>query len=547
MLQHERVTIEALLASRRVFARAVRQHLGVVVDMTGDSVLAYFASSRSATICAMEIQRTLVARESSGETPHLAFRIGLCAGQIWIDGKHIYGNAVNRAARIQSLSSPRKVAVTREIYEEYRGLFDAHEPRQIAGLGKPGEPPVRAVEVDPDTLAPTTAGRQTDIRSGAGLRATASVIIVPAAGLESSHGARIIFSLVDLLLRNSFVVRVADPVQCMAGFIPKMLGRDRPREDYFILLGELGGATGNLGLSVFSAVEDRFLFSRGFAAETNGELDAEIATLGFLIGEVIERAESEARSARNLKTQGSFRHYLCAKRMIQTFTKQGTLNGIGLLNKALAIDPDFARAQSLLGKAYSIAWRFDWQAGVDDPLQLSIQHARNAVELDPTDAVCEAELGFTLFWGRERERALMCYRRALQMDPYSTTIAADIGMVYSYLNQIDLAIDVLEKSLRIDALNPDYRLWSLGDAYHSARDYESAMQALLKMRDPSQSYRLLAACAINLGQNPTPYVEKILQAQPSFSVRRWIEIQPLEDKSDAEEFADDLLRAGLPE
>ncbi len=550
MLRNERVTIDALLASRQIFKRVIASHNGTIIDMAGDNVLAHFPSSRGALDCSLSIQRTLRARENSGESPHLPFRIGLCAGEIWFGQENgrrtIYGNAVNRASRIQSLAGPHKVAITLEIYNELRELCESYAANEIGGPGKPGEPPIRAIELDPSTVLSKPNTRPARLPSSARLRVPPSVIIVPSARIGRARGTQIVLAFVESLVSRSFTVRVGETVPDLGRCLPSMLRNDRPRDDYFILVGESAKKRDHISVYLYSTLEERFVFSRFFCSQPPEQLSAGIATTSELIGETIERCEAHSGPIRNLRAQGSFRTYLAAKQLIHSFTQEGTLKGIQLLKKALEIDPEFPRAHSLLGKAYSIAWRFDWPTDSTDPQKVAIDHTYRAVRLDPTDAVCEAEHGFTLLWGREHERSLISCHRALQMDPNNSTIAADVGMIYSYLKEKKKAIEVLENSLKLDCFNPDYRLWSLGNAYHAERNYEKAMAALLKMRDPSQSYRLLAVCSIHLGQNPTPYVQKILEQQPTFSVRRWVDIQPLEDQEEAEEFADDLLRAGLP-
>jgi adenylate cyclase len=59
MSKDEEATVKALKQHRNAIARLVNEHRGRVVDSPGDNALAEFGSVVDATICAVEIQKTL--------------------------------------------------------------------------------------------------------------------------------------------------------------------------------------------------------------------------------------------------------------------------------------------------------------------------------------------------------------------------------------------------------------------------------------------------------------------------------------------------------
>ncbi|MEM6649351.1 MAG: MATE family efflux transporter, partial [Pseudomonadota bacterium] len=129
-----------------------------------------------------------------------------------------------------------------------------------------------------------------------------------------------------------------------------------------------------------------------------------------------------------------------------------------------------------------IAWRFQWGESDEDLLETAVEHAQRAVQIDPVDPVCEAQLGFVAFWAREHGRAIHCFELAVQMDPGNSDTISDLGMAYSYLGRSDEAIPLLQQSLEQDPTSPDDRLWSLGDAGFASGDYPLAVEALAAMR-----------------------------------------------------------------
>jgi adenylate cyclase len=59
MAADDRATVVALDAARAVFRAQVEAHLGRIIDMAGDSVLAVFETAAGAAAAAMAIQREL--------------------------------------------------------------------------------------------------------------------------------------------------------------------------------------------------------------------------------------------------------------------------------------------------------------------------------------------------------------------------------------------------------------------------------------------------------------------------------------------------------
>jgi adenylate cyclase len=85
----------------------IEQHHGRFVNSAGDSVLAEFTSVVEAVNCAVEIQNDLKAQNASlPPERRMEFRIGINSGDVMVEGEQIYGDGVNVAARLESLTEP---------------------------------------------------------------------------------------------------------------------------------------------------------------------------------------------------------------------------------------------------------------------------------------------------------------------------------------------------------------------------------------------------------------------------------------------------------
>ena len=130
---------------RSVLERFIRKYHGLLLQYYGDGSLSVFGSAIEAVECAVQIQMEML-RE-----PVIPSRIGLNVGDIVYDDDGIYGDGVNVASRIESMSVPGAVLVSDKIYDEIKNhpefpaitlgthkLKNVKRPVEIYALGYKG-------------------------------------------------------------------------------------------------------------------------------------------------------------------------------------------------------------------------------------------------------------------------------------------------------------------------------------------------------------------------------------------------------------------------
>lgn len=133
MSRNDVETVYAINRHRRLMAQQVAQHRGKVVDMAGDSLLAVFNSTLAAVGCALDIQEQL--RSSNRRLPwadRMCFRLGIDRGDVLHQGRQVYGEAVNIAARLQVLAPPGGVFISGAVYRRVCGEL----PRDASYQGR---------------------------------------------------------------------------------------------------------------------------------------------------------------------------------------------------------------------------------------------------------------------------------------------------------------------------------------------------------------------------------------------------------------------------
>ena len=152
---------------------------------------------------------------------------------------------------------------------------------------------------------------------------------------------------------------------------------------------------------------------------------------------------------------------------------------IALLDKAIAIDPHFARAWSKQAVAYAVLAQYtggDWHAN----WQRSDAAARRAIALDPDDAEALAALSYNAFSQRHYVDMVEPMRRALQIAPDNSAVGYWNSNELSALGRTRDAEAQLDASLRDDPANP-LLLFYKGMMRWRSGDAAGALQATRRM------------------------------------------------------------------
>ena len=109
-----------------VLQSIIGHHFGEIVQYYGDGTLSIFSSIKEAVLGAMEIQLQLQ------KEPQVPLRIGIHIGDIVLEDDGIYGDGVNLASRIESLSVPGAVLFSDMVNSELKN----HPEIKSNSLGK---------------------------------------------------------------------------------------------------------------------------------------------------------------------------------------------------------------------------------------------------------------------------------------------------------------------------------------------------------------------------------------------------------------------------
>ena len=116
---------QRLRLRREIIDPKIAEHRGRIVKTTAMG-LVEFASTVDAVRCALDIQRAMPA--CNADLPpekKIEFRIGINVGDIIVDGDDIFGDGVNVAARLESISEPGGICISDVVHQQVSGRVEA--------------------------------------------------------------------------------------------------------------------------------------------------------------------------------------------------------------------------------------------------------------------------------------------------------------------------------------------------------------------------------------------------------------------------------------
>ena len=186
---HEVETLRTLKGHRRgLIDPAITAYRGRTVKTTGDGIVIEFASVVDAVSCAVAIQRGMAGQNASVPAVNrIEFRAGINIGDIIVEGKDIYGDGVNVAARLEALAEPGGLCVSKTVRDQVRDKlllrFDDRGEQQLKNIARP----VRVFSLAAGTIAnlpeSVIAGRGTRRRRPLPLTAAAGTLALGLMGM----------------------------------------------------------------------------------------------------------------------------------------------------------------------------------------------------------------------------------------------------------------------------------------------------------------------------------------------------------------------------
>ncbi len=260
-----------------------------------------------------------------------------------------------------------------------------------------------------------------------------------------------------------------------------------------------------------------------------------------------ERQRVARRYTRNFDAYQSFQRGQAAL-LVRGHTENETARAA--YQRALELDPGFARAYAGLALTFAADYRNQWTRDGDKALARAFELAETALQIDAEVAENRWVLAYVHAQRREHRQALAHLDAAVQANPSFADAYALMGGVQTYVGQPEKSVPLLRKAMR---LNPDagsLYLLLLGRAYFFLGDLELAKLNLTHAlnRNPLnvEAHVYMAAALLRAGDpdGASWEVDLVRSIEPDFQVRDWLLSYPMTDTAQIEQLARALQELG---
>ena len=578
----EEGTLHTLTTFREVMVALIKKHQGRVVNAPGDALLAEFESVVDAVKSAVEIQRELAKQNTELTTDRrMEYRIGINLGDVMVDGEAIYGDGVNIAARLESLSEAGGICISGTAFDQVKNKLNLGYKYLGEQTVKNILEPVRVYQV---LMEPEAAGKVIGEKK-AKPRQWQKMVLIAVAILIVVAAAIAVWRLylhptrppIEVASKEKMAFPLPDkPSIAVLPFVN--MGGD-PEQAYFA-----DGMTEDL-ITDLSKVAGLFVIARNSTFMYKGKATdiREVAkTLGvrYVLEGSVRRSGAEVRVNAQLIDAATGGHVWADRydgdlKNIFAFQDKVTRNVVTALAVELTKDDRERVARRGTGnvQAYDIflkGWQHYLRQTPED-FRVAIVHFKKAVELDPNYGRAYAALAstyweaYTRYWdvalgfsrthearfqaeqflakamrdptplahqvasamllhSQQHDEAINEAKRAIAGDPNDADGYVALANALSFTGRASDALEQVERAIRLNPHFPPHYLYQFGLARFGMKQLDVAAtsleRALTLNRDDYWSQRLLLATYGLLGRRAD--AAKLLETIKGNEKRGWI-------------------------
>jgi adenylate cyclase len=541
---------------------AITKNHGRIIKTTGDGMLVEFRSVADAVLCAAEIQRRM-ARRNADVSPArwMQFRIGINLGDVIVEDNDIFGDGVNVAARLEMLAEPGGICVSGAVRDQVGQRLDdvAFEDlgeQTVKNIVRPIR--VFRVRLDADPKAAPEGAKDAAVAAPASKKP--SIAVLPLVNMSGDPEQEffadgltedIITELSrfrDLLVisRNSTFVHKGKAVNVRE--IAREFGVD------YVLEGSVRKARDRVRVTVqlIDAETDQHVWAERYDRELEDIFAIQDEITHAIVATLPGRVEAATHDRAQRKPTDNMAAYECvlaAKVRHHRSTREDNAEAQRLLDRALALDPNYAHAHAWKACVLGQTWVYDWCTDREAVFEQVAAELEITLGLDDNDSDVHRILAALNLNRDDHDKAAYHQERALALNPNYDLVVVQQGELLTWLGRPEEGIDWIKKAMRLNPYHPE-RFWShLGRACYCAEKYADAIEAFSRMTRPDYTHHaFLAATFAQMGNAvaAAAHAAEVLKSAPKFSVAVYLATQHYKHAIDRQRHEAGLLKAGLP-
>ncbi|HEU4860594.1 MAG TPA: tetratricopeptide repeat protein [Chitinophagaceae bacterium] len=506
--QRQRQTLDSLIPA----------HHGTILQYFGDGTLSIFDSATDAVRCGIAIQNELQ------KEPAVKLRIGIHIGDIVYDREGIYGDCVNIASRIESLSVPGGVLFSAKVYDEIKNqrdikakpigkfhLKNVKQPLEVYaatndGLVIPLPAEIHGKTVEPSSLSSLFKKRSvrliTVLAAAMIIMLTVallvllpgkntninSIAVLPLENLSGDSSQEYFVSgmhetLISELSKISAlkVISRTSTIQYKNQKIPlrqiaKELGVAALLEGSVIRDGDLV----RISVKLINGRTDENIWSQDFDRKLQNILALYSEVAKKIAGEIkisLTPQDQERLVSISLVNAQAYEYYLIGRHYWNQRTIQSYKLAIDSYKRALDLDSSYALAYAALADCYILLGEQGGMSQIEAG-SLAKELIDKALKLNANLAEAHAsngtwKLGFEWNWTEAEEE----FKKAIALNPGLAITYQWYGRMLGFIGRFDEALVQLAKAKELDPLSPVIVAYT-SQVYIYSKQYKKSEEVL---------------------------------------------------------------------
>jgi TolB-like protein/Tfp pilus assembly protein PilF len=263
-----------------------------------------------------------------------------------------------------------------------------------------------------------------------------------------------------------------------------------------------------------------------------------------------EQARIPAKGANNLD---AFLKVLEARDIMRVQNIENNRKARNLLERAIELDPDYAPAYRWLSASHFLDILLGESNSPADSIKRAFQLSKKALSIDNSLGDAHAWLGILYVWTKQSEKGMPELEKAVELYPNAADIQSYLAAGLLYSDELDKAILVQKKAIRLNPMSPSWYFNNLAAMYRSKGDFKEALvwgERAVK-QDPEYIIGNVHLCSVYylLGREEDAHLQakKVLKLNPNFSLKKLERTLPYKNPEVKKQYIDALRNAGLPD
>ena len=556
-------TFSALKAHREALIEPkTRQYGGRTVKLMGDGVLMEFASVVDAVLFAVEVQCAM--RERNADVPaerRIVYRIGINIGDIIVEGDDIYGEGVNIAARLEGLSEPGGICVSRNVFSQVKNKIEV-------GFEDLGDQQVKNI-AEPVRVYKVTAGPCERLEGELAIVAGAAacdgekpaIAVLPFDNMSGDEEQEyfadgITEDLITELARfQNLMVIARNSTFTYKGKATRIKDVARDLGVHYVVEGSVprAGKRVRVTVQLIEAKSEKHVWAERYDRDLTDIFEIQDEVTKAIIGALpsrLEAADIERVKRKPPQDLAAYDYVLRSKVLHHHGTREANAEALEVLDKAIQVAPDYAQAYAW--KACTLRQAI-LRGFTDEPDAFNserIANAEKALALDQNDMECLRILCEIHMEQKDLDKAEHYHNRAFALNPNDPRMLAQRGELLIWLGNPEEGAQWVHRAMELDPLGAAGFAHLLGRALRADRRYEDAIEAYKQVAKPRyQHCAELAACYAATGNDreAAKQTAETLRLNPDFSSESYVASLSYQNPADREHLRGGLRRAGLPD